>query len=159
MIAAVGRRLAYVKYLWSAGTWRWLLHRMDFLVADHLKPWSELRLPPNCDVHPTVSFRSAANVVLGDRTRIQPDCIVWASPNSTIRIGDNSGIGPQTMIYSSNHRYRPGQPYHDQPWIEKDVTIGRDCWVGGGSVILPGVTIGDGAGDEPVALPSAHVSP
>jgi acetyltransferase-like isoleucine patch superfamily enzyme len=49
------------------------------------------------------------------------------------------------MIYSSNHQYAAARgPYHEQAWTEKDVTIGRDCWIGGGSIILPGVTIGDG---------------
>lgn len=27
----------------------------------------------------------------------------------------------------------------------KAITIGADCWIGGGALILPGVTIGDGS--------------
>jgi acetyltransferase-like isoleucine patch superfamily enzyme len=33
----------------------------------------------------------------------------------------------------------------DQKKIEQDITIGRDVWLGANSVVLAGVTIGDGA--------------
>jgi maltose O-acetyltransferase len=29
------------------------------------------------------------------------------------------------------------------PEYAKPITIGRDCWIGGGAIIQPGVTIGD----------------
>ncbi len=32
----------------------------------------------------------------------------------------------------------------DGPEASKPITIGKDCWIGGGTIILPGVTIGDG---------------
>lgn len=143
MIRALACRLAYVRYLARPGFWRWVVDKIDYAVTDHIKPWTDLRRPTNCIIHPSVSFRCAENIELGANIRIQPYCVVWASPGSRIRIGENSGLGPQTMIYSSNHQYSADRPYHEQPWTEKDVTIGRDCWIGGGSVILPGVTIGD----------------
>jgi acetyltransferase-like isoleucine patch superfamily enzyme len=143
MIGALTSRLAYLKYLFQPGFWRWLVHKIDYIITDQVKPWTQLKLPPKCTIHPSVSFRSAQNVELGSHTRIQPFCIIWASPNAKIRIGQYTGLGPQTMIYSSNHMYSPDTPYHQQPWVEKDVTIGRDCWIGGGSMIMPGVTIGD----------------
>ncbi len=31
----------------------------------------------------------------------------------------------------------------DQPWIERDVHIGADVWIGANAVVLPGITIGD----------------
>ena len=42
-------------------------------------------------------------------------------------------------------------PHHPVDYIERrepkeyayPVTIGKDCWIGGGAVICPGVTIGD----------------
>ena len=47
-------------------------------------------------------------------------------------------------MFSSNHTVVPGLPYHKQPWREADIVIGRDVWVGAGSIIVAGVTIGDG---------------
>lgn len=144
MISAIGRRLVYVKYLLKPGVWRWIVDRIDYTVTDHIQPWSVLRRGTKNHIHPSVSFRRAENVVLGHHVRIQPNCCLWASPNSKIVIGDHTGIGPGTLIFSSNHRFEPGVPYHMQPWVEKGVTIGRDVWVGAGCIILPGVTIGDG---------------
>jgi acetyltransferase-like isoleucine patch superfamily enzyme len=36
------------------------------------------------------------------------------------------------------------QPRRDGTDYSKEVRIGNDCWIGGNTVILPGVTIGDG---------------
>ena len=143
MIGGMIKRMAYLKYLFLPSTWRWWAHRIDYIVDDHLKPWSEMERPEYCNIHPSVSFRHGQNIILGSHTRIQPFCILWASPNSKIRVGKYSGLGPGTMIFSSNHQYQPGVPYHKQPWNEKDVTIGEDVWVGAGTMIMAGVTIGD----------------
>jgi acetyltransferase-like isoleucine patch superfamily enzyme len=143
MIRGLMGRLGLLRFLFKASTWRWMVARIDALVDDHLMPWSELRRQPRSDIHPTVSFRNARNIEIGAWTRIQPYCVLWASPQSKIRIGQHSGLGPGTMIFSSNHRFEPGTPYHLQGWIEKDVTIGEDVWVGAGTMIVAGVTIGD----------------
>jgi acetyltransferase-like isoleucine patch superfamily enzyme len=92
-----------------------------------------------------VTFRRAENIEIGTHVRIQPYCAIWASPKGKISIGQYTGLGPGTVVFSSNHQFVPGMPYYKQPWREEAVTIGRDVWVGAGCVILPGVTIGDGA--------------
>lgn len=143
VVKALGSRLAYLGLLRHRGTWRWLIDTADYLVVDHVEPWSELQRSPASLIHPSVSFRCARNVLVGPNTRIQPNSVLWASPGSTITIGAYTGLGPGTMIFSSNHRFALGEPYHKQPWDEKSVTIGRDVWVGAGTIILPGVTIGD----------------
>lgn len=142
MIGSIAQRLAYLRFLFLPGAWRWAIARIDYMVTDHLVPWTELSRPPHCNIHPSVSFRSARNIELGHHTRIQPWCALWASPRSKIRIGNYTGLGPGTMIFSSNHQFAPGVPYHQQPWTEKDVTIGDDVWIGAGTIVLPGVTIG-----------------
>lgn len=138
-------RLGYLGYLGRMTTWRWLLDRVDYTVLDHLRPLRELHAGRGCLIHPTVVFREAKNISLGDRVRIQPYACLWASPGATIEIGDHTGLGPGTLIFSSNHQFAAGRLYHDQPWTERNVRVGRDVWVGAGSIILPGVTIGDGS--------------
>lgn len=140
---SISLRLGYFRYLFRAGFWRWLAHVLDHLVMDHIEPWLTLRPGADAMVHPNVSFRCGHNVEIGSNTRIQIGCVLWASPNARIRIGDDSGLGPGVMVFSSNHGTRPGMSYVEQTWTEKDVTIGRDVWIGSGSILLPGVTIGD----------------
>lgn len=139
----VARRLRYARLPLSRGFWRWFAVRLDFLAFDHWLPWSQIEVGEGTLVHPSVTFRSPENIKIGKHVRLQPNCALWASPNGPITIGDHTGMGPGTMIFASNHQFAPGRPYHEQPWTEKAVTIGKDVWIGSGCIILPGVTIGD----------------
>lgn len=146
MIAGFVERLRYLKYPFTKAFWRWGASVADALVGDHLQPLREVHRGPNSMIDPTVSFRHGRNVYIGERTRLQRGVVIWASPNSEIRIGDHTGLGPGTMLFSSNHEFTdPDVPYYRQPWSEKGITIGRNVWVGSGCIILPGVTVGDGA--------------
>lgn len=56
-----------------------------------------------------------------------------------VEIGDRSMIAPGVKIISANHS-------GPDRWISAaPVRIGSDCWIGANAVILPGVTVGDGA--------------
>lgn len=63
-----------------------------------------------------------------------------------ITIGDNSTIAYRTTICTSAN---PNAPYNKLCKIYKpkheSVSIGKDCWIGCGAIILPGVTIGNGS--------------
>ena len=142
---SISARVMYLRYILRPGFWRWLVKSLDYVIVDHVHPWTVNPRQPSSMVHPSVSFRSAENVRIGKHTRVQNGCVLWASPKSKIEIGDHSGLGPGTMIFSSNHEFKPGRPYHEQGWSEEDVIIGEDVWVGAGSVILAGVSIGSGS--------------
>lgn len=64
-----------------------------------------------------------------------------------IIIGKKCLISQFVTIVASNHNIDKKYIIMDQGWDENktDVTIGNDVWIGAKSVILPGVTIGDGA--------------
>lgn len=59
-----------------------------------------------------------------------------------VTIGNNCLIAPQVGIYAATH---PLDRATRIALLEygKPVTIGNDCWIGGHSVINPGVTLGD----------------
>ena len=60
-----------------------------------------------------------------------------------VHIGDYVMIGPNTLITTVNHPLTP-KGRREHLGIGKPVTIGNDVWLGANSVIMPGVTIGDG---------------
>ena len=64
-----------------------------------------------------------------------------------ITIGNNCLISQHITITASNHCFRKNLTINSQLWdIEKhSIIIGDDVWVGANSVILPGVTVGNGA--------------
>jgi galactoside O-acetyltransferase len=69
---------------------------------------------------------------------------VYVNGYGGLTIGDRSIIGPLSMIHTANHETDPSKPFQEQGWQKRPVSIGRDCWIGMGAVILPGVVIGDG---------------
>ncbi|MEO1729302.1 MAG: acyltransferase [Pseudomonadota bacterium] len=60
-------------------------------------------------------------------------------------IGDDVLFGPDVLITAANYRFNDGSPVTDQVMDEADVIIGADVWAGARAILLPGVTIGDGA--------------
>jgi maltose O-acetyltransferase len=82
-----------------------------------------------------------ANIELGERVFFNFNCVVLDV--CRVRIGSFSLFGPAVQIYTPLHpmdaALRRKQEYG------KPVEIGADVWVGGGAIILPGVTIGSRA--------------
>jgi maltose O-acetyltransferase len=61
-----------------------------------------------------------------------------------VTIGEGTQIGPAVQIYCADH---PREAAQRRGGLEfgRPVRIGRNVWIGGGAIILPGVTIGDDA--------------
>ena len=59
-----------------------------------------------------------------------------------IYVGDYTLIGPNVTIATAGHPIEPGlrqQAYQ----YNMPVRIGKNCWIGAGAILLPGVTVGD----------------
>ena len=80
------------------------------------------------------------NVSVGDSFFSNYDCVFLDC--GRITIGDHVMLGPKVSIYTANHAIDPAVRSlgHDHGI---PVTIGDHVWIGGNSVICPGVTIGD----------------
>ncbi|MGC1497368.1 MAG: sugar O-acetyltransferase [Sulfitobacter sp.] len=61
-----------------------------------------------------------------------------------ITIGDMTQVGPYVQILTADH---PRDPKDRDQGLEfgREIRIGRNVWIGGGALILPGVNIGDDA--------------
>jgi acetyltransferase-like isoleucine patch superfamily enzyme len=94
--------------------------------------------------YPGVWMTPARNLVIGDDVDLALDVLVQSSGGVTI--GDRALIGYRTFITSGNHVIppKPGRIF-DAGAICKPVVIENDVWIGAYCVILPGVTIGEGA--------------
>lgn len=79
-----------------------------------------------------------------------------------VTIGDDCFIGPNVGIYTATHSTNPIER-NTREEQALPVTIGNNCWIGGGVTILPGITIGDnctiGAGSVVVKdIPSNSIA-
>jgi maltose O-acetyltransferase len=59
-----------------------------------------------------------------------------------ITIGDDVQIGPNVQLLTPTHPVEP-EPRRDKWEAAKPITIGNNVWLGGGVIVLPGVSIGD----------------
>ena len=64
---------------------------------------------------------------------------------ANVVIGDNFHSGIECMIITDTHNYEGKAIPYDDTVISKDVVIEDNVWLGNRVIILPGVTIGEGA--------------
>ena len=62
--------------------------------------------------------------------------------DSHIYVGDYTMIAPNVVIATAGHPILP-ELREKQYQFNMPVHIGRNCWIGAGALIMPGVTIGD----------------
>ena len=74
------------------------------------------------------------DVAIGKHCYINKGTIINA--HEKIYIGDNTTIGPNCMIYDHDHDGNGG-------FVSAPVNIGKNVWIGMGTIILKGVNIGD----------------
>jgi maltose O-acetyltransferase len=82
-----------------------------------------------------------ANIELGQRVFFNFNCIVLDV--CRVRIGDFTLFGPAVQIYTPLHPFNAEQRRREE--FGKPIDIGSDTWVGGGAIILAGVSIGSRA--------------
>lgn len=114
--------------------------------------WRELfgSVGKDCWVAAPIFVDYGENIHLGNNVEINMNCVFLDC--NRIEIGDYTGIGPAVHIYAVSHPVNPRErlpepePGRSTFWNASTapVIIGKNVWIGGGSIILQGVTIGDG---------------
>ena len=80
------------------------------------------------------------NIFLGDNVFINFDCVFLDA--GRISIGSNVKFGPKAMIFAVDHPIQ-ARIRAENVNIPMNVTIGDNVWVGGGAIIMPGISIGE----------------
>jgi acetyltransferase-like isoleucine patch superfamily enzyme len=84
-----------------------------------------------------------ARIAVGAWTTIGYHTHVFAT--TEIMIGQDSLIAPFCYLVDANHGTARHARIRDQKMSSSPISVGNDVWLGAGAVVLPGVTIGDGA--------------
>ncbi len=110
---------------------RWML------LAERLGEVGErvvVRPPFHCDY--------GFNIRLGPDVFLNFNCVILDVVE--VAIGEGTQVGPAVQIYAADH---PRDQAQRSVGLEfgRPVRIGRRVWIGGGAVILPGITVGDDA--------------
>lgn len=80
------------------------------------------------------------NMIIGDKVFFNFNCVVLDVAQVTI--GDRTLFGPNVQIYTASHPMSAAERASGFEYA-KPITIGRDVWIGGSTILCPGVTIGD----------------
>lgn len=123
----------------------------------------------NAQISDKASFYGASRISIGDNVRIDDFCVLSAGlggiligdyvhvaayslliGRGKICLNDFSGLSSRVSIYSSSDDYsgefltNPTVPSEFTNVSHADVYLGKHVIIGSGSVVLPGVTLGDG---------------
>ena len=82
------------------------------------------------------------NVFVGEGTFVNFGCVCLDL--APITLGRRCQVGPGVQLLTAHH---PLDPAQRATGVEsgRPVTVGDDCWIGGGAILCPGVTVGDRA--------------
>ncbi len=97
---------------------------------------------PEAVIEPPFHCDYGFNISVGERFYANVGCVFLDC--APLSIGDGVLLGPAVQLYAATHPVdaetrRRGLEY------ALPISIGHDAWIGGGAIILPGVTIGDRA--------------
>lgn len=93
---------------------------------------STIRPPFHCD--------HGFNISIGAGVFLNFNCVILDVVQVTI--GDKTQIGPHVQLLTADH---PRDAQQREAGLEfgRPICIGRNVWIGGGAIVLPGVTVGD----------------
>ena len=93
-----------------------------------------------CTVEPPFMCDYGTHIELGADVFINFNCVFLDC--AAITIGAQSQLGPSVQLYAATHPIDATARVAG-PELAYPISIGRRVWIGGGTIVLPGVTIGD----------------
>lgn len=97
-------------------------------------------LGEDAHIKPPIFVDYGTYITVGARTFINYN--LTALDVAPITIGEDCQIGPNVQLLTPTHPVEP-QPRRDRLEAAQPITIGDNVWLGGGAIVLPGVSIGD----------------
>lgn len=85
-------------------------------------------------------FGFSKNLTIGEGTFINTNCRVAC--RSEVSLGSLCAIGPNVLFETVNHVKRESGGWNT---VSEPIKVGNEVWIGASSIILPGVSIGDGS--------------
>jgi maltose O-acetyltransferase len=97
------------------------------------------RLADDAIVAPPFHCDYGFNISVGERFYANVNCVLLDS--ARIEIGNQVLFGPGVHLYTATHPLESAERRRGLE-LAKRIAIGDDVWLGGGAIVLPGVTIG-----------------
>ena len=98
------------------------------------------QMPPKIEIEPLFRCDYGTNIFLGDNFYANFGVVLLDC--AEIHIGDNVLLAPNVQIYTAHHPLDPATRLSGRE-LASPIRIGNNVWIGGGAIVLPGVSIGD----------------
>lgn len=97
----------------------------------------------NAFIEPPFSCDYGENIFFGDNVYMNFNCVILDCAKVTI--GNNVLLGPNVQLYAATHPIQAKERVVEGKIMDFSlpINIGNDVWIGGSTIVLPGVTIGD----------------
>ena len=96
----------------------------------------------NLTIEPPFFCDYGSQIFFGDHVFLNFNCTILDC--ARVDIGDGCMFGPNVQIYTATHPIEP-KARREGKEFAAPIKIGKNVWIGGGAIILPGITIADGA--------------
>ncbi|KEF61280.1 acetyltransferase [Exophiala aquamarina CBS 119918] len=107
-------------------------------------------------IEPPLVLDYGCNISIGERFYAGMNTVILDC--SLVLVGHRVMFGPNVSIFAATHETEVSSRRENIEFARK-VAIGDDCWIGGGTVILPGVTIGKGCTIGAASVVSKDIPP
>ena len=97
-------------------------------------------IPASSTVCPPFQCDHGTGIELDEHVFVNCNCVMLDA--GRIHIGRHTLIGPCCQFYTPQHPMEPVERREPKE-TALPISIGEDCWLGGGVVVCPGVSIGD----------------
>jgi acetyltransferase-like isoleucine patch superfamily enzyme len=129
----------------SWNRWMTICHH-DVLIEPGavIKFWRSLSFGSHCTIQANAyvyGSRRGHRVRFGDDVVISHGCMLLAEAGLTI--GDFTHLGPSVVVTTQNGDSRTDGRTANPTLHYSPVAIGSGCWIGAGSILMPGVRLGD----------------
>ncbi|MDO4547803.1 MAG: acyltransferase [Clostridia bacterium] len=124
-----------------------------------------VKFNPVQDISPSskVSVEKGGKLTLGARTHLRPRALIHVLSGGNMRlgahcymgqgsiitckgevtVGDGVSFGPNVTVYDHDHVFGVDGGFRREEYTTAPVVIGKDVWIGAGTIILRGTNIGD----------------
>lgn len=131
------------EHIFHGGWNRFMLYHVSFIPSCHMRKaiyrLLGARIGKRVVFHFKTEIRNVSGLIIGDGCIIGDNAILDA--RSGITFGKNVNLSSNVSIYTQQHDHRSP----DFGLVKKEVKVADHVWIGCNVIVLPGVTIGEGA--------------
>ena len=121
--------------------------------------WAGAKVGKGVEIMSSVKIYGSMNLSIGDNCFIGHEALIFGAYGSTITIEDYAKLGSRTIVVTGSHRFSADGNCIEKEGTFKDVRVCKGAAISTGSIILPGITVGEMAHVAACSVVTKDVAP